>query len=172
MPRITYGISIHPKLSRQQSKTHHLLPTSPPDLHIEPGHFATFDKREFAVRLREIPSCELSQAGRDCIPSLHPVTTQCLAFLFRPQNRAGMSLAKRLPDCVTIAANKQKRNIYMSEPANTPIPVTAAPAASDSKPAACACGGAPTSSQPQPASTPATAPAAQKGSKRQNRKQH
>ena len=60
----------------------------------------------------------------------------------------------------------------MSEPANIPSPVIAAPAASDCKPAACGCAEAPKPSQPQAASTPAGAPAAQKGSKRQNRKQH
>lgn len=66
-------------------------------------------------------------------------------------------------------ANKQKR-IIMSEPSNTPSPVTAAPAASDSKAAPCAC--AAQQPQPQPASPPAAAPAAQKGFKRQMRKQH
>ena len=48
------------------------------------------------IRLREIPSCELSQAGRDGIASLHPVTAQCLAFLFRGQNRLACLLRKGL----------------------------------------------------------------------------
>ena len=60
------------------------------------GCSAPIDKREFADCLREIPSCELSQAGRDGIASLHPVTAQCLAFLFRGQNRLARLLRKGL----------------------------------------------------------------------------
>jgi hypothetical protein len=125
-------------------------------------------KREFANRLRDVPSCELSQTRRDGVPSLHLVATQCLAFPLNLPIRLACLLRK-----VNLSAfndaNKQQR-IIMSEPANTPSPVTAAPAASDHKAAPCACAAQP--SQPQPASTPATAPAAQKGFKRQARKQH
>ncbi len=60
----------------------------------------------------------------------------------------------------------------MSEPTNTPIPMNAAPAASDSKAATCGCSQGQQKPQSQSASAANPAIAGQKGSKRQARKQH
>jgi hypothetical protein len=95
-------------LPRSQGETHHLLATSLPDLLLRRAHFLPrLKKREFANRLRDVPSCELSQTRRGGVPSLHVLAIQRLAIRFGLQIRLACLLRKV---CLTAFndASKQK----------------------------------------------------------------
>jgi hypothetical protein len=129
---------------------------------------AGLEKREFADRLRKVPSYELSQVKRNCISSLRLAAIQRVAFIFGPQITLAYLLRKVL--CLrSTAGNKQTQQI-MSESTSIPTTATAIPTGCDSKSAPCA--DAQKQPQPQPASTPTAPPVTRKGFKRQAHKQH
>jgi hypothetical protein len=126
-------------------------------------------KRKFADHLREIPSCELSQAKDHYIWVLRKVLKCKALYLFlagKTKWHISCDVSARL---LSTCSEQTKTKYIMSETANTPSTATTT---TGSACKAGSCANTPKPAQPQSATAQTAAPAGNKGFKRNKKQQH